>query len=96
MLYRFFILAVLYGVGFVIAIPVKRIFDTWLSEIPAAGFADFSTLELALIGIIPVIYIVFTVFVNPTRKFLRGEHPWHEPRKPAEKPTYYYHKDIGG
>ena len=90
MLYRFFILGVLYGVGFVLAIPIKAIFDTWLNESPGAGFADFSTLELALIGIIPIIYVIFSVFVNPTRRFLRGEHPWHSPSKPAERPKYYY------
>ena len=78
MLIRFFMLIVLFAVGMVVAIPVKMVIDTWTDAVDGAGWANFSTLELALIGLFPIVFVLFSVFINPMKRFLQGKNPFSE------------------
>lgn len=62
------------GVLAVVAIPVRQIVTTWMSATSGAGFADFSTLELALMGFIPIAF-VFGGALYMVKRFLKGDEP---------------------
>ena len=84
MLLRFFVLVVLCVVGVVVAVAVKSIVGIWLPMYTGGQFGDlwqFDGLTAALVGVFPIVYIIFSVFINPARKFLRGENPADERKK---------------
>ena len=86
MLIRLFVLIVIYGVGFVMSIPVKRVVDAWLTDVGSAGWVDFSALELGLIGLLPLAFL-FRVWVHPSRIFLQGGDPADIIEKKAAPPA---------
>ena len=75
---RFIALILLFMAGLVIAIPMRRIVDNLVSSTEA--FANFTSFELALIGLFPVLFLVFKVFISPIRKFLAGQDPLGDER----------------
>lgn len=88
MLLRFFILIVVFAVGVVIAIPVKAVITTFMGSVEGTGWVSFSSTEWALMGLFPIVFLVFSVFVNPMRRFLSGKHPWgddEEDRRDEER-----------
>lgn len=75
---RFIALILLIMAGLVIAIPMRRIIDNILDS--TVGFANFSTFELAMIGLFPILFLFFKVFISPIRKFLSGRDPLEDER----------------
>lgn len=78
-MYRIFLLIILIAVGCIVAIPLKLIFDTWLGASWPAGW--LSTYEAALLGMVPITFLIFTVFVHPTRRTLQGGEPWEKKKR---------------
>lgn len=85
MLLRFFMLIVLFAVGAVVAIPVKAIITTWTDSVSGESWTSFSGIELAMIGLFPIVFLVFSVFINPMRRFLSGKNPFSEDDKGGGK-----------
>ena len=75
---RFIALILLIMAGLIIAIPMRRVVDNLLSS--TVGFANFSSFELAMIGLFPVLFLFFRVFIGPIRKFLSGRDPLEDER----------------
>ena len=77
-MYRIFMLIVFVAVGTIVAIPLRAIFDAWPNDY-------FSSYEMALLGLVPITFLIFVVFVGPARRVLQGGSPWKAKKKPWEK-----------
>lgn len=84
---RIFQLVIFIGVGMIVAIPLKRIYDAILGTSWPSGW--FSNYEIALISLAPITFFIFVAIVGPARRVLRGGSPWGEEKKEErrEEPT---------
>ena len=64
--------------GLIIIIPFKMLIDSLMGA--TQSWAGFSSLEVALIGVFPIIFLVFVVFVRPAIRFLSGKSPTEDER----------------
>lgn len=80
---RIFLLIVFIAVGMIVAIPLKRVYDTLLGTAWPTGW--LSNYELALLSLVPITFLIFVVFVGPARRVLGGGTPWGEKKKEDEE-----------